>query len=208
MRLIPVQFAEDATTTCLCWHLTRTDGFEIGLTDHDRALSIDGLIFEPGGALMSGSFTTSRDLRPSRADASGALSSETISEADLIAGKWDGARVDVMRVDWTAPDEHVLIWSGRLSEVTHVEAGFSVELLSLKADLERPVGRIFSRLCDAVLGDARCGVDPLGRTCDQRFETCRDDFQNSGNFRGFPHMPGPDAILTGPAASGNTGGRR
>lgn len=30
--------------------------------------------------------------------------------------------------------------------------------------------------------------------CDKRFETCRDRFQNSANFRGFPHMPGNDFV--------------
>ena len=208
MRLIPPQFENDVTTTCLCWRLMRADGVQIGLTDHDRALVIDALAFKPGAALTAGTFTTSRDLRPSRANASGSLSSEAITETDLISGKWDGARVDVIRADWMNPASHVLIWSGRLSEIAHGEAGFSVELVSLKADLERPVGRVYSRLCDAVLGDARCGVDPQGRVCDQRFETCRDEFANTENFRGFPHMPGPDTVLTGPAASGNDGGKR
>ena len=208
MRITPPQFAGDVTTTCLCWRLTRADGTEIGLTDHDRPLEIDGLVYEPGASLEAGTFTSTRDLRPSRADARGALSSEAITVEDLAAGKWDGARVDVLRADWTDPAAQILIWSGRLSEITHGDAGFSVELVSLKADLERPVGRVFARSCDAVLGDARCGADPQGRTCDQRFETCRDEFQNTENFRGFPHMPGPDAVLSGPAASGNDGGKR
>lgn len=208
MRLIPSQFQEDVTTTCHCWRLVRADGFQIGLTDHDQSLVIDGLTYQPGAALNAGAFTSTRDLRPSRADASGALTSDAITEEDLIEGKWDGARVDVFRADWNDPSAHVLIWSGRLSEITHSDAEFSVELVSLKADLERPVGRVFSKLCDAVLGDARCGVEPAGRSCDQRFETCRDEFQNTENFRGYPHMPGPDAVLSGPAASGNTGGKR
>jgi len=31
--------------------------------------------------------------------------------------------------------------------------------------------------------------------CDKRFETCRDTFGNSANFRGFPHIPGNDRAL-------------
>jgi len=31
--------------------------------------------------------------------------------------------------------------------------------------------------------------------CDKRFETCRARFANTLNFRGFPHMPGNDAVL-------------
>ncbi|MGQ7792913.1 DUF2163 domain-containing protein [Faunimonas sp. B44] len=32
--------------------------------------------------------------------------------------------------------------------------------------------------------------------CDKRFETCRDRFANGANFRGFPHMPGNDVVLS------------
>ena len=208
MQLLPSEMSDVITTTCLCWRLSRRDGLGLGLTEHDRGVEFGGVVFAPGATLSAGSFETNADLRPSRADASGALSSEAITESDLHAGLWDGARVDVYRVDWRAPDTHTLIWSGRLSEISHGESGFEVELVSLKAELERPVGRVFSRRCDAVLGDDRCTVDPEGRVCDQRFETCRDVFQNAVNFRGFPHLPGNDFILSGPAATNNDGGQR
>lgn len=32
--------------------------------------------------------------------------------------------------------------------------------------------------------------------CDKRFETCRDKFENALNFRGFPHLPGNDFIVS------------
>jgi uncharacterized phage protein (TIGR02218 family) len=43
--------------------------------------------------------------------------------------------------------------------------------------------------------------------CDKRFETCRDRFANSINFRGFPHIPGNDFVIAGvDAAANNDGG--
>lgn len=46
--------------------------------------------------------------------------------------------------------------------------------------------------------------------CDRSYATCRGTFNNALNFRGFPHMPGPD--VTGEFAlvgsEGNTGGSR
>jgi uncharacterized phage protein (TIGR02218 family) len=161
--------------------------------------------------LEAGSFTQSTGLAPGQATAGGVLADEAITEADLASGLWDGARVDVLRVDWERPDLFVTVWNGRLSEVTRGPGGFSAELVSLKADLERPVGRVYARACDALLGDARCGVDVAafpGLACDQQFETCRDVFGNAENFRGFPHLPGAEFVLEGPAASGNDGGKR
>lgn len=34
--------------------------------------------------------------------------------------------------------------------------------------------------------------------CDKQFSTCRNKFVNGANFRGFPHIPGDDFILTYP----------
>ena len=215
MRLIGNEYAarlaSGATTTCLCWRLTRGDGFVLTATEHDRALEVDGVTYPSGGALSAGAFTQGAGLQPGQAAAGGVLADEAITEEDLAAGLWDGACVDVLRVDWERPDLFVTVWSGRLSEVTHGSGGFEAELVSLKADLERPVGRVYARACDAVLGDARCGVDVAavpGLSCDQKFSTCRDVFANTANFRGFPHLPGAEFILKGPGASGNTGGKR
>lgn len=214
MRDIPEALQDrlsgDVLTLCLCWRLTRRDGQVFGLTDHDSNLTIEGILYAPGAALDSERFVQSIDLAPGQAVATGRLSSDLITQDDLKAGLWDGCRVDVLRADWTALDlGQVLIWSGYLTEVTASEDGrFQARLASLKADLERPVGRILQRQCDALLGDERCGAEANGQTCDQRFETCRDRFSNVENFRGFPHLPGNDFVLSGPAASGNDGGKR
>lgn len=42
--------------------------------------------------------------------------------------------------------------------------------------------------------------------CDRQFATCRDRFGNAVNFRGFPHMPGEEAVLRYPnRGDANTG---
>ena len=38
--------------------------------------------------------------------------------------------------------------------------------------------------------------------CDKAPETCRDRFNNIANFRGFPHMPGNDVLLSYPNSRG------
>ena len=32
--------------------------------------------------------------------------------------------------------------------------------------------------------------------CDKRWATCKDKFSNGNNFRGFPHIPGPNAVAS------------
>lgn len=43
--------------------------------------------------------------------------------------------------------------------------------------------------------------------CDKQFATCRDVFNNSVNFRGFPHIPGNDFVISYPTSgtAGNDG---
>ncbi|MEL8056089.1 MAG: DUF2163 domain-containing protein [Pseudomonadota bacterium] len=192
---LSARFSGDLLTLCLCWRLTRQDGFVLGLTDHDRELLVEGVTYAPGAAVDAGKFTQDAGLKPGRAAAGGVLSNDAITEADLLAGLWDGCRVDVFRVDWSLPElGSVWVWSGYLSELSRgTQGGFEAELVSLKADLERSVGRVMQRRCS----DSRC-------------EACIGD-EPGGSLlecRGFPHMPGTDFILSGPAADGNNGGKR
>ncbi|MEO1322058.1 MAG: DUF2163 domain-containing protein [Pseudomonadota bacterium] len=211
--LSPIQqehLASEAQTLCLCWRLTRQDGAVFGLTNHDQTLIVNKISYSPGAALEAAVFAQGTDMQPGRVNATGVLSSDLIQDPDLIAGVWNDCLVDVYRVDWQRLDVPPLhVWSGYLSAVERNQnGGLEAELLSLSADLQRPIGRVIQRRCDAELGDARCGAEADGQTCDQRFETCRDVFANVENFRGFPHVPGNDAILAGPAATDNDGGKR
>ena len=192
------------TTHAWCWRVTRTDDAQFGFTDHDRDLEFDGLIYRAGSGFGGADMEATPGLAPSQTDLDGALDSEVLTEADLAAGLWGGARVECWRVDWSDPELRVLVSTGELGEVRRLDGGFEAELLGLAHRLERVTGRVFTRRCDAQLGDARCGVSPehpdFAIGCDQRFATCRNRFANTVNFRGFPHMVGND-LLQASAAS-------
>ena len=269
------RLASGATMLAHVWRITRRDGAVFGFTDHDRLLTFDDLDCAPAQSLTLGAIDKSLGLAVDSAGATGALDAGAITEDDLARGLWDGALVDVYSVDWTDTTLRVHLFAGRIGEVRRGAQAFSAELRGLQAPLNVPVGRVFSRFCDADLGDARCGVDltdsafkgegvvtevisagafrasgldafaegwfargrvawdggaqseisahriegsdaiielldapgpalTLGATfaiyggCDKRSETCRAKFNNVANFRGFPHMPGNDAVQAGP----------
>ena len=204
---LAADIASGASRHALCFRLTRSDGTVVGVTEHDRTIMIGDVTFTPGAALDAARFVARAGLAPDPATISGAFSSEAITEADLDAGLWSGARVDVFRADWGVGrvllwDEVFRVWSGRLTGITRRGAGFEAELVSLKADLEALVGRVIARRCDAVLGDARCGVDLsdpafVGAGCDKRLKTCVERLANADNFRGFPDLIGNDALMAG-----------
>lgn len=148
-----------ATTLARAWIVTRRDGQVFGFTDHDRNLTVAGVICETAAALTASESTASLGLAADELDASGGLSSGRIIEADIAAGRWDGARVSLWEVDWNDPASRDLIGEYSIGEIERRGGAFRAELCSRAAGLDRPQGRAFLNVCDARLGDARCGVN-------------------------------------------------
>lgn len=162
MRALPIDLAAhlqgDVTTLCLCWRVTRRDGAVLGFTEHDRDLSFAGTWFRAASGFAASEAGSASGLAADTSEVAGGFSSEAIAEADLAGGRYDGARVEVFRVNWQAPEQHLLIAVQEIGEVTRQAGQFSAELRSLSHRLAREQGRIYNRRCDAALGDARCGV--------------------------------------------------
>ncbi|WP_269516051.1 baseplate hub protein [Brevundimonas subvibrioides] len=213
MRDIPTELAarieSGAATLCHAWIVVRTDGARMGFTDHDRGLEVDGVVCAAGSGWTQGATDASAGLGGGTLAVAGVLDDDRITAADVAAGLWDRARVEVWRVDWRRPDLKVRLGVGTFSRIRREGAGFTAEVEGPLAALERVVGRTYGRACDAVLGDRRCRVDPAGRACDKRWETCVGVFGNGINFQGFPRIPGDDFLTAYPATGGrNDGGKR
>lgn len=148
-----------ATTLATCWRITRRDSFVIGFTDHDRALNFDGTDFLPDSGATGSALSSSADLAVDNADIEGALSAAALSGTDLAAGRYDGAEVEVFRVNWAAPDQRLLLKKGVIGEVKREGNAFRAELRGLSHALDQPTGRVYQRLCDVNVGSAECGVD-------------------------------------------------
>lgn len=156
---LAAHLAGGATTLCWCWKLIRKDGVVIGFTDHDRDLALDGVRFEARSGFSGTEIEEALGLSPDNLETAGALSADTISEADLAAGRFDGARAEIWLVNWNNTAQRHLLRAGTLGEVTRDGAAFNAELRGLSHALSLTKGRIFQHGCDAVPGDARCGVD-------------------------------------------------
>jgi uncharacterized phage protein (TIGR02218 family) len=268
---------DDGTTTLSwCWRISRADGVALGFTDHDRTLSFDGTDFEPESGLTASEVRSGSDLSVDAQDATGVLTSDRITETDIVDGRWDNAEVELWRVNWANTSQRVLLRRGAVGQIRRGRMAFVAEVRSLAHVLGQTVGRTFQAGCDAALGGARCGVNleaaiyrgtgvvtdilrdraflasglsdfdagwftsgtltwtsgaSAGRItevlahgladaiatltlleapvraiaegdsftaragCDKRIATCGAKFANTANFRGFPNIPGQDAVL-------------
>ena len=148
-----------ATHVCQCWSITRADGRTFGFTDHDRPLSFDGITFLADSGMSARALALSSGLAVDNSEAVGLLQSDVIAEADIVAGRYDGAEVRNWLVRWDDVAQRQLRFRGRIGEITRQAGQFQVELRGLTDLLNQPSGRTYLRTCAAVLGDAQCGVD-------------------------------------------------
>jgi uncharacterized phage protein (TIGR02218 family) len=151
---------DDGTTTLAwCWRITRADGLSFGFTDHDRVLVFEGTEFEPESGFAASEIRAGSDLSVDAQDAEGVLSSDRITETDILDGRWDAAEVELWRVNWADTSQRVLMRRGAVGQIRRGRMAFVAEVRSLAHVLGQTVGRTFQAGCDAALGDARCGVD-------------------------------------------------
>ena len=291
MRSIPsdlqAKLDSGATTLARCWLITRTDGVRQGFTEHDEDIGLGDVTCLAGSGLTGSEATQKFGLAVDSSELSGALADDTLNEADLAAGRYDAAVVELWLVDWSEPGLRVLLAKGTLGEVRREGAAFTAEVRGLSDRLGQESGRLYGTSCSADLGDGRCKIDlsatafhgsgavvalaatssftasglgsfddgwftagkltftsgansglsvevkahrkesavsldlwqampeaiSTGDTfmvtagCDKRFQTCHDRFNNVVNFRGFPHIPGNDFVISYPVqgAPGNDG---
>lgn len=271
------KLASGLTTFCHCWLMERTDGIKLGFTDHDEDLTFGNVTYEALAGMTASAVTQTLSLNVDTMDIAGALQSGHLNEADLAAGLYDNAKLTLFLVDWSDVAIRDVLFAGSVGEISRGLNAFTAEMRGLAHALNQERGRVYSRGCDADLGDARCGVDlddpafkgtgtvtaatsnrsfaasgldaftdgwfkggklvwtsgandgaaievkfhanngvivrfelwetlpfdiQAGDTftvtagCDKALETCGARFNNIVNFRGFPFIPGTDALTS------------
>ncbi|MEZ0215323.1 MAG: DUF2163 domain-containing protein [Xanthobacteraceae bacterium] len=163
MRTLPAPLAaalaSGVTTLARCWRISRSDGVVLGLTDHDRDLTVDGTLFRAAGGVAGAENASSLGFAVDGSELSAALAADVLEEADLTAGRFDGAAAELLLADWQAPEVFVRLRRFRLGEVRREGGAFAAELRAPADAMAETRGRLFGASCAADLGDARCGID-------------------------------------------------
>lgn len=149
------------STLAFCWRLDRRDGVTIGLTSHDRDLTISGLPYRAAPGLVPSAVTRETGLEAETMDLNGALTSDAISAEDLEFGRWDGAALHLHLTEWSEPG---VLWlelaRGELGRVERRGDAFSAEMKGPVAALSAAVAPETSPCCRAQLGDSACRINP------------------------------------------------
>jgi uncharacterized phage protein (TIGR02218 family) len=278
----------DLTTLAQCLRIERADGAIEGFTSHDRPLTVAGVTYSPANSFRASALSSDTEMSAGDVEVAGAIDADGISAIDLLAGAYDGAKLQFFLVDWadlTLPRR--IVKKGQVGTVRQMGGGgFTAELRGLGQRIQGAVIEAYTPECAVDLYSAACTIDRAAHTvvsavtaiddgtlgavsdrqlffaaglsaanvdtifdygevlwtsgandgqkveiksylqaggrvelwepmgyeiavgdtfeiysgCDKRRETCFAKFANIVNFRGFPDVPGMDAILKYPDA--------
>jgi uncharacterized phage protein (TIGR02218 family) len=169
MRVITPQleahFASDMTTLATCWKIIRLDGEELGFTDHDQVLTVDGLDYDSIAGFTPTTVESKSNMSVDNLEVEGQTFPSKITESDLLAGLYDYAEIEIFMVNYEDLSQGKLVVKrGRLGEVTLNGPMFRAEVRGLTQHLSQTIGDVYSPSCRAILGDTKCKVALAGVT--------------------------------------------
>lgn len=153
-----------AQTLCTLFRVTRTDGFVLRFTDHDRMVTLEGYEYFPAALASITAERREADLRSSNQEARGIVDGSTVLIPDLLGNKYRGAKVEQFLVDWRRP----WVWhyraTKRIRTMSYDGSGWIASMEGLTSQMQQPVGGRFggthSQQCTYTLGDANtCRAD-------------------------------------------------
>lgn len=155
------------TTRTQIWTFTLRDDSVLRYTRHDAPIASGGHTFKPSIGTTPSAIDRDVDLKASNMEIDVLIDDVEISEADLRSRKLDGARIEVVDVDWTDPDgePQIVLLIGQLGTMQMAGRTAVLSLVSIEYLLSEPVGRTIMLPCDADLGDSRCGYDLTADPC-------------------------------------------
>lgn len=186
-----VFFSRELEGVATFWRIYRRDGVTLGFTGHDRDLTFDGIVHRAAPGMLPSAIRRTAGLAGDSAEMQGALAHDSISGADLAAGRFDGARVEAGAVDWESRERTVL-YSGTIGAVAQEGGSFSADLLSAKVAFDRDLVPRTSPTCRAAFCGPECGLSAARFTHEARMQAI-DPAENRVRFAG----PAPAAMLAG-----------
>ena len=152
-----LHLAGEVTTLAVCWKLSLVGGTIMGFTDHTSDLTISSQLYKAATGFSPTSVETKDKFSVDNLDVAGILDAAAITEADIMAGKYDFAEIEIFLVKVTDLSQGTVTQRrGWLGEVTMKNGQFVAEVRGLAQKLSQNIVDLYSPTCRAVFGDGRC----------------------------------------------------
>lgn len=157
--------AGEVTSLAVCWKLSLVDGSVLGFTDHTSDLTISSQLYKAATGFSPTSIETKDKFSVDNLDVAGILDAAAITEADIMAGKYDFAEIEIFMVNVTDLSQGIITHHrGWLGEVTLKNGQFIAEVRGLAQKLSQNIVELYSPTCRAIFGDGRCKANPASYT--------------------------------------------
>jgi uncharacterized phage protein (TIGR02218 family) len=145
-----------------CVRITRLDGQVFGFTACDQDLTIEGQLYTAYTSADVSEMAAQVGAGVDNLSLVALISSTKVTEAGLLAGVWDAARVELFFCPFDNPTlGKISLLTGTIGEITEDGGQFTAEVRGLSQRLSQQFVELTSPLCRVrALGDARCM--PLG----------------------------------------------
>lgn len=138
----------------------------LGFTNHDQAITYgpdedgDTIAYEAFSGFTNTAQAGKSDLSVDNAEITAFLESDSLEDADLRAGLYDDALIEIRIVNWadlTMGD--LLVRSGTLGQVKMKNGLATAEIRGLAYKLTANIGSLYGPICRAQFGSGKNGID-------------------------------------------------
>lgn len=147
---------QSVITTSLCWQIKTVHGLELGFTEHNENLHLNGIIYHANNSLCCSAIESSRELRDSNIEIE-AVIDEYLRIEDITSGHYDNAAIEIFLVNFIQPElGKIVLFCGVISSIKLSNNLFIAKLRSNGDYFNNTVGEIYSPSCRADFCDHRC----------------------------------------------------
>lgn len=153
----------DTQTFNTCISIIRADGTSFYFTDCDQPITFGGHIYLSTDGYSPTQSQNSADFTVDHVEVLAYLQSAAITEADLMAGKWDDATVQMFQVNRNNLSHGAYqMRYGVLGQVTVTSPGqYQAELRGLTQWLQKQMGYLITPTCRWTLGDIDSNLNSI-----------------------------------------------
>jgi uncharacterized phage protein (TIGR02218 family) len=196
---LQAHFGGDVTTLAILWKLIRQDAVTSGFTTHDVDIVYGGVTYLADTGMTNTASSSKSDLSVDNQEVTAFLDSNTISEADIRAGLYDYATVEIIIVNWadlTMGD--FKIRCGSVGEIKMRNGVFTAEIRGLTQRLTTVIGSLYGPLCRAELGSGTNSIDMENHyKCKVDISTYRQSGTVTSSADAVTVVPGAGLLMVG-----------
>lgn len=146
------------------WTIARADGEVLRFTSLDRTLDFGGATYAACDSLSPSAAENAAEAGSvGNMELTGLVAAGAVSEADLMAGRYDGAQVSARLIDWRSKAVIRVLLNGTFGAVSFDNRSFTVEVIGAGARLaQTPLVKVLRPTCPYLFGDPDCGKDLSG----------------------------------------------